>query len=136
MSDSYHRNCKYCERRIQMRKMPAGQWVAFEGYETVHDCQKPPTSKRTIESYHSLSRSETEKSRPYTDIGIPDVSIGSTPSKSVSQRTPNTASTSISKPNISQAYKPNSQNDTSLRNIVIILGVILLIVICVIIYSN
>ena len=28
-----------------MRKMPHGQWVAFEGYDTVHDCMAAPEKK-------------------------------------------------------------------------------------------
>ena len=39
---SYYRNCKTCGRRIQLRKMPGGQWVAFEGFETLHDCSRKP----------------------------------------------------------------------------------------------
>jgi hypothetical protein len=39
---SYYRNCKTCGRRIQLRKMPGGQWVAFEGFETLHDCTRKP----------------------------------------------------------------------------------------------
>jgi hypothetical protein len=65
-------------------KAPTGQRVAFEGYDTVHDCQKPQMRKRTLESYHSLSRYKTENGRPYSDIGIHDVSVGSTPLKYVS----------------------------------------------------
>ena len=47
MADSYSRNCKWCGRRIHMRKMPAGQWVAFEGYDTVHDCEERPSRLST-----------------------------------------------------------------------------------------
>jgi hypothetical protein len=39
---SYYRNCKTCGRRIQLRRMPGGQWVAFEGFETLHDCSRKP----------------------------------------------------------------------------------------------
>lgn len=46
MSDrSYSRKCKSCGRRIQLRKMPAGQWVAFEGHDDVHDCKAAPAPK-------------------------------------------------------------------------------------------
>lgn len=47
MDESYHRHCKYCGRWIQLRKMPHGQWVAFEGYDQVHDCQKSPSERIT-----------------------------------------------------------------------------------------
>jgi predicted DNA-binding transcriptional regulator YafY len=35
---SYYRNCKHCGNRIQLREMPAGQWLAFEGFDTPHEC--------------------------------------------------------------------------------------------------
>lgn len=38
MATSYHRNCVKCGRRIQMRRMPAGHWLPFEGYDMVHVC--------------------------------------------------------------------------------------------------
>ncbi len=40
---SYHRRCRNCGRLIQLRRMPGGQWVAFEGYDQVHDCDAPLT---------------------------------------------------------------------------------------------
>jgi hypothetical protein len=44
MSSSYARPCKYCGRRISMRQMPAGQWVAFED-DAAHKCAAPPKAK-------------------------------------------------------------------------------------------
>ena len=41
MSDSYKRRCQNCKLWIQLRKMPGGQWVAFEGWDTIHDCKQP-----------------------------------------------------------------------------------------------
>jgi hypothetical protein len=35
---SYLTTCKWCGERIHMRQMPHGQWVAFEGAESVHHC--------------------------------------------------------------------------------------------------
>jgi hypothetical protein len=37
--DSYFQQCKSCGQAIQMRQMPAGQWVAFDDVERVHDCR-------------------------------------------------------------------------------------------------
>jgi hypothetical protein len=42
MPASYYRSCRTCGRRIQLRKMPGGQWVAFEGFDTLHDCSRQP----------------------------------------------------------------------------------------------
>lgn len=46
---SYNRLCKHCGRHIQLRQMPGGQWVAFEGYDKVHNCDEPQlTIPRTL----------------------------------------------------------------------------------------
>lgn len=37
---SYMRSCRSCGRRISMRRMPHGKYVAFEN-NVVHDCKKP-----------------------------------------------------------------------------------------------
>jgi len=36
--DSYFTDCYRCGVRIHMREMPYGQWVAFDGPESVHHC--------------------------------------------------------------------------------------------------
>jgi hypothetical protein len=41
---SYSRACKYCGRRINLRQMPHGQWVPFEG-DRQHVCDEPPPPK-------------------------------------------------------------------------------------------
>jgi hypothetical protein len=41
---NYRRRCRRCRKWIQLRQMPAGQWVAFDGYDTVHEC-RPDTVK-------------------------------------------------------------------------------------------
>ena len=45
---SYKRQCKDCGRWIQLRRMPHGQWLAFEGFDTPHDCSRPPVRSRTV----------------------------------------------------------------------------------------
>lgn len=40
MGESYSKRCVYCGKWIQMREMPHGQWVPFEDYDTVHNCDK------------------------------------------------------------------------------------------------
>ena len=73
MSSSYYRKCKHCGRRIQMRKMPHGKYVAFEGYDTVHDCKKP-VKKRTTKSFFGVDK---RKDKSYIDtIEIPSISLG------------------------------------------------------------
>lgn len=39
---SSNRKCNVCGRWISLRKMPHGQWVAFEGYDTPHNHYEPP----------------------------------------------------------------------------------------------
>jgi hypothetical protein len=41
---SYSKDCDFCGRRIQLRKMGPGHYVAFEG-NNVHECQHPPANK-------------------------------------------------------------------------------------------
>lgn len=71
---SYYRKCKHCGRRIQMRQMPAGQWVAFEGYDTIHDCNSPPppsTGKPIPEE-----RTDSGERRPgYDDLDFVDFNV-------------------------------------------------------------
>jgi len=71
MSKSYTRSCKKCGRRIQLRKMPHGQWVAFEGYDAVHKCEKQP--KKKIDSKKWANK--PKKSNIF-DIKMPEIHIG------------------------------------------------------------
>lgn len=57
MGDSYNRKCRSCGKPIQMRQMPHGQWVAFEGYDTPHKCSKEEHSETTNLANHSKSNS-------------------------------------------------------------------------------
>lgn len=43
---SYSRSCKFCGRRINLRQMPHGQWVPFEGNQQ-HVCDEPAPPKAT-----------------------------------------------------------------------------------------
>ncbi len=43
---NYKRRCKHCGKWIQLRLMPHGQWVAFEGYDTPHECIKQPIQNK------------------------------------------------------------------------------------------
>jgi hypothetical protein len=43
---NYSRKCRDCGRWINLREMPHGKWVAFEGDQS-HKCDKPPASKAT-----------------------------------------------------------------------------------------
>jgi hypothetical protein len=74
---SYHRKCKHCGRTIQMRQMPHGQWVAFEGYDTPHDCSKPiprDNNPKSLPLFES-PRSGNEEFGDYRDLEFPDISI-------------------------------------------------------------
>jgi hypothetical protein len=41
---SYNRRCRDCGRWINLRQMPQGQWVAFEG-DQQHKCDERPTNR-------------------------------------------------------------------------------------------
>jgi hypothetical protein len=68
MTDSYYRTCRHCGRRIQMRRMPAGQWVPFEGFDQVHDCSKiPPTTHR--------EKKESSEDNIFGGVGFKDFQL-------------------------------------------------------------
>lgn len=59
-----------------MRKMPQGQWVAFEGYENQHRCQQPPANRRPLWVGNQPSRPTapplTTRESGFADIDVPD----------------------------------------------------------------
>jgi hypothetical protein len=55
--------------------MPHGQWVAFEGYETIHDCNTPVTRATTSEG--SQIQGPTKEGVGYNGLEFPEVEIGS-----------------------------------------------------------
>jgi hypothetical protein len=77
-----------------MRKMPAGQWVAFEGYDTIHDCKKPSKKTSTSDSerkpYHNLNSIKSSfENLDFPDIRIEQESV--TPKSTTIPSTPATA---------------------------------------------
>lgn len=91
---SYRRRCKNCGRVIQLRPMPHGGWVAFEGYATVHDCTKPPPPRTTL----AAAKQRAHEPVTFEDIGFKDIEVRG---KSVSgQRIPGQ---SVARPSISPA---------------------------------
>lgn len=79
--NSYSRKCRYCGVRIHLRKMPAGQWVAFEGFDTVHRCSFE--RKGSAENFAGRSREPYRKGQvgvdefdlddlEFADIAIPN----------------------------------------------------------------
>jgi hypothetical protein len=74
MSSSYKRQCKKCRRWIQLRQMPAGQWVAFEGYDTIHKCgEKPQGGSR--KAGRSPDRSRTPAASQGPDLGFAEFDV-------------------------------------------------------------
>jgi len=65
---SYYRRCRYCGRLIQLREMPAGQWVAFEGYGTLHECGSAPVGREP--------RWSPRYQKPLKDTPTPDQAAG------------------------------------------------------------
>ena len=85
MSSSYYKRCDVCDRQIQLRKMPGGQWVAFEGFDTIHKHEKPivrtrsssnhtkwPPAMKTPPPYRA---GRPERSRPYDDLNFDDIEV-------------------------------------------------------------
>ena len=73
-SQSYSRNCRYCGRRIQLRKMPHGKWVAFEGWDTPHNCSSvpPKTTKPSAPGNQPMSKSDPD----FIEFDMPRRSYG------------------------------------------------------------
>src|SRR5262245_54037480 len=69
MSSSYYRNCRKCGRRIQLRQMPGKQWVAYEGYDTIHNCSVAPKRERRRQPGHSHT------GPGYEDIEFSDIDV-------------------------------------------------------------
>ena len=84
---SYYRKCKSCSRNIQLRQMPAGQWVAFEGYDKPHDCSRAPNPKleSSKESHQKRTRAEASDTG-YDDLDFVNVQVDQSPSKTVPAR--------------------------------------------------
>ncbi len=95
MTTSYTRNCKVCGRRINLRKMPNGQWVAFEGYDTLHH-HETPAPRSTPRTGAANNR---DRSSAYDPIGFDNISLES---NSSSASGANTTPTTIQSPRISQ----------------------------------
>lgn len=64
---SYHRKCSKCGRLIQMRQMPQGQWVAFEGYDTPHDCHQARTKSVTRPAQSSAQTDTSRAKQPHLE---------------------------------------------------------------------
>jgi hypothetical protein len=57
--------------------MPHGQWVAFEGYDTPHDCSKPiprDNNPKTLPLFENPPQRKKESGN-YDDLGFADISI-------------------------------------------------------------
>lgn len=87
MSNSYSRLCKKCGRRINMRKMPAGQWVAFEGYDQLHDCSRPSYSGT---GYKQNANEKIDSNPGFANFEIkrqPDIASHNSPTDEPGQKT-------------------------------------------------
>lgn len=78
MSSSYYKDCRTCGRRIQMRRMPAGQWVAFEGYDNVHRCNsRPPNPSSGRVSGAATDRNSADDTTDniFAGLGFADIQL-------------------------------------------------------------
>jgi len=57
--------------------MPEGQWVAWEGYDTIHDCNNPPirADKKTGWINFPDLEQEQEETNLYGELEFPDIEI-------------------------------------------------------------
>lgn len=74
---SYSRNCNRCGKRINLRKMPGGQWVAFEGYDSPHDCNVSSAVRQpTSPPHQATSGTDNDERTVYDDLEFPEVQVG------------------------------------------------------------
>ncbi len=73
MANSYNRRCRTCRRPISMRKMPHGQWVAFENDEP-HRCKVVPAP-----SPRTAPKQPTDTPTEFPDIEIPEEAVSPSP---------------------------------------------------------
>lgn len=60
-----------------MRQMPAGHWVAFEGYETVHDCSSEPQNQNHTHTRNgpNVSATRSNWTAGYDSLDFLDIQI-------------------------------------------------------------
>ncbi len=91
-SSAYTRPCKHCGRKIQLRNMPAGQWVAFEG-EYPHKCL-PASSNKNASPTNPNNKTSPIKDKPndyskspissvYKDLDFLEIKISNQESSTV-----------------------------------------------------
>jgi hypothetical protein len=83
---NYSRNCKDCGRRINLRLMPHGRWVAFEGDEP-HNCDERPVERVTPSVRPNSLRPAEPPVEPFTPL-YPEVPKSPTPGQASPQPTP------------------------------------------------
>lgn len=94
-SGSYFTACKWCGERIHMRQMPHGQWVAFDGHESVHKCgqasdydDSPTHTHPARGAYRSSPPSPPVPVRPSAYTSPQSQSTGSQPQSPTTLSTP------------------------------------------------
>ncbi len=103
MANSYNRNCVNCGRRIQMRQMPAGQWLPFEGYDTVHVCSSSAPNRNENARAQTTSTSKRSAGSGYNDLeflqfSLPADSIGNESATRAANKVRGTQNTSRKRP--------------------------------------
>jgi hypothetical protein len=103
MPSSYYRNCKTCGRRIQLRQMPAGQWVAYEGYDTVHDCSRRPSQHASAPHPRGPQSSGQLEGPSYDGLEFVDIEVPGSPNP---DNTPGRGSHSATPISPTRAHSP------------------------------
>jgi hypothetical protein len=113
--NSYHRNCHTCGVLIQLRKMPGGQWVAFEGFDQLHQCrttassserQGTSTQNRPVGARATPARESKGdyEDLEFIDVEIPGLGRGKGTSQPTGTRNLSTASPAEPSPILSPIY--------------------------------
>lgn len=88
---SYYRQCQFCDRRIQMRLMPNGRWLPFDGFEIRHDCRSNrPSGSPISDSIHTREPSPVRSTGLFDDIDFAQVQVPEHRSPSAQSQTSST----------------------------------------------
>lgn len=85
---AYRRPCRSCGKPINLRRMPGGQWVPFEGYDTPHKCDTA-TGRPKPNSNPTRTLRPSEEASIYQDIPFEDIEMekaGSRPTSPTQSR--------------------------------------------------
>lgn len=106
---SYSRSCKKCGIRINLRQMPSGQWVAFEGYDVQHKCGTTGRQATRSSSHANAPRNPRTETGTYDNLEFGDIQVQSNSSDHLAAK----SSPSVQNPSQANLRKPTVAGGTA-----------------------